>query len=506
MKKYYLILLLCVLQLHFTATAQNANRSRFITDSLDNYINRSLTNWRVPGAAVCIVKDGRIILRKGYGIKELGLATKVDENTLFMIGSNTKAFTATAMAMLQTQNKLSLDDKVTKYLPDFKLENKAATDMVTLRDLLCHRIGFGTFQGDFTYWTSNLTRKDVVERMSHIKAMYPFRSRWGYTNAAFLTAGEVMEKVTGKPWENYIKETLLAPLGMTSTLTLSKDLATSFNKSAAHTLVDGRLAAIPYPQIDNLAPAGSMSSSANDMCKWVLALLANGKVGAKDVMPAAALRATQQPQMLVGGEPDGTFSAYGLGWFLQGYKGHRIIMHTGGVNGFVSSVTLVPDQNLGIVILTNTDQNNLIETLNFDVIDAYLKLPFRNNSDAALTVVKGNQQRDLAREKALRDSTALNLRPALDLNNYTGKYSNDLYGSITIAKGEANDLEVRFEHHPKMYARLQSLGGNRFYATFSDPVFGRAVFPFLVQNNRVVSVQVKVANFIEFGAYDFKRK
>lgn len=501
---------ICLFILLFTQAsvyAQNVNRNRFITDSLDNLINRSLTNWRVPGAAVCIVKDGRIILRRGYGIKELGLATKVDENTLFMIGSNTKAFTATALAMLQAQGKLLLDDKVTKYVQDFKLDNKQAGDMATLRDLLSHRIGFGTFQGDFTYWTSDLSRKQVIEKMSHVKGLYPFRSRWGYTNAAFLTAGEAIESVTKKPWEQYIKETLLAPLGMSSTVALSKDLATSFNKSAAHTMIDGRLAAIKYPQIDNLAPAASMSSSANDMCKWLMALLDNGKVGNREVIPASAIKATRQPQILVGGGEDGGFSAYGLGWFLQGYKGHRVVMHTGGVNGFVSSVTLVPDQNLGIVILTNTDQNNLIETLNYDIIDAYLKQPYRNHGDAALTEAKAGQQRTLQREKALRDSVLLNLRPALAINDYTGKYNNDLYGNLTITKGElGNELEVRFEHHPKMFAKLQPLGGNRFFAVFSDAVFGRTVFPFTVQNNRVVGVQVKVADFIEYTPYEFKKK
>lgn len=505
MKKFFLLFACC--SVCAGVFAQNVNRNKFITDSLDNLINRSLTNWRVPGAAVCIVKDGRIILRKGYGIKELGVATKVDENTLFMIGSNTKAFTATALAMLQAQGKLNLDDKVTKYIPEFKLDNKQVTDMVTLRDLLSHRIGFGTFQGDFTYWTSDLNREQVMEKMNHVKAMYPFRSRWGYTNAAFLTAGEAIERVTKKPWEQYIKETLLAPLGMSSTAVLSKDLSTSFNKSAAHTMIDGRLAAIPYPQIDNLAPAASMSSSANDMCKWLLALLANGKVGPKEVIPSAAIRATRQPQILVGGGEDGGFSAYGLGWFLQGYNGHRVVMHTGGVNGFVSSVTLVPDQNLGIVILTNTDQNNLIETLNLDIIDAYIKQPFRNHGDAELTEAKAQQQRTLQREKAWRDSTLLNLRPALSINDYTGKYSNELYGNITITKGEGvNELDVRFEHHPKMFAKLQPLGGNRFFAIFSDAEFGRAVFPFTVQGNKVVSVQVKVADFIEYTPYEFKKK
>ena len=158
MKKLYLLLIGTII-VTSAANGQNIDRSKFITDSLDNYINRALTNWRIPGAAVCIVKDNKVVMMKGYGIKELGLNNKVDENTLFMIGSNTKAFTATALAILQTQGKLSLDDKVTKYIPEFKLENKFAGEEAIIRDLLCHRIGFRTFQGDFTFYNTDLTRE-----------------------------------------------------------------------------------------------------------------------------------------------------------------------------------------------------------------------------------------------------------------------------------------------------------------------------------------------------------
>src|SRR6202012_2787912 len=283
-----------------SAKAQNADRSKFISDSLDNYINRSLTNWRIPGAAVCIVKDNKVVLMKGYGIKELGLNSKVDENTLFMIGSNTKAFTATALAMLQTQGKLSLDDKVTKYIPTFKLDNKYANEEVDIRDLLCHRIGFKTFQGDFTFYNTDLTRDQVIEKMSLVKAAYPFRTKWGYTNSAFLTAGQIIPVVTGKPWEVFIKENIFAPLGMGNTLAISADIHKSINRTVPHTLVNGQLTPIPYCDLDGLAPAGAISSSVNDMSKWVMALLDNGKVGQRQVIPLAAIQATRQPQDVVG--------------------------------------------------------------------------------------------------------------------------------------------------------------------------------------------------------------
>src|SRR5579872_5736833 len=221
--KKILLLVLAIFICAGQTFAQHTDRSKFIKDSLDYYINRGLTNWRIPGAAVCIVKDGKVVMMKAYGIKELGLANQVDINSLFMICSNTKAFTATALAMLQAQGKLSLDDRVTKYLPQFKLENKLAGEQAIVRDLLCHRLGLQTFQGDFTFYNTNLSRNEVIEKLGLIKAVYPFRTKWGYTNSAFLTAGQIIPIVTGKPWEIYLRENIFAPLGMTNTLALSTD-------------------------------------------------------------------------------------------------------------------------------------------------------------------------------------------------------------------------------------------------------------------------------------------
>jgi len=407
---------------------------------------------------------------------------------------------------LESEHKLSLDDKVTKYMPDFKLDSKPATELVTLRDLLCHRIGFGTFQGDFTYWTSNLTREEVIEKMAHVKALYSFRSKWGYTNAAFLTAGQIITKATDRSWESTVKDRIFAPLGMGSTLALSKDLPGAYNKAAPHTLIDGRLIAIPFCQIDNLAPAGSISSNVSDMSKWVMALLNNGKVGSRQFIPESAVLEPRQAQDIVSDNGTGTTTMYGLGWFLRDYSGHRIVYHTGGVNGYVSSVTLMPDQNLGIVILTNTDQNNVIEALREEILDVYMKKPFHDYSDKYLAQRKVQALKELQAEKKLADSAALHLQPALPIGAYTGKYFSDLYGNMTIDQGGENgELQIRFEHHPKMYALMRPIGGNRFYVTFSDPEFGRAVFPFTVINGRVVSVRVRVADFIEYTPYEFRK-
>jgi CubicO group peptidase (beta-lactamase class C family) len=489
-------------------SAQTDSVPAFVRDSLDIYTARALSDWQIPGIAVCIVKNGKVVMMKGYGVTELGTNNKVDENTLFMIGSNTKAFTATALALLDADKKLSLDDRVTKWIPEFKLDNKLAGEQAIIRDLLCHRIGFRTFQGDFTYWTSNLTRKEVIEKMGHIKAQYDFRTRWGYTNAAFLTAGEIIPKVTGQPWEVFIKEKIFDPLGMTRTLALSKDIPTATNAAKAYTMVDGKLLLIPYGAIDNLAPAGSISSSVNDMSKWVTMQLDNGRFNGQQIIPATAINQTRLPHSILGNGGTmynkGHFALYGLGWFLEEYSGRKIVSHTGGVNGFVTSVTLVPEEKLGIIVFTNTDQNEFYEALKWEIMDAYLGNTYRNYSKVYL-FNSNNQKAVRARtDKQFRDSVSLNLKTELPLTAYTGNYFNDVYGSMKVVL-EQNELRMKFSHHPNMYAKLESLGGNRFYATFTDPEFDKAVFPFHVENGQVKSVTVKVADFVEFNPYEFQK-
>ena len=489
--------------------AQSDSIPSFVRDSLDVYTNRALSEWNIPGIAVAIIKNGKVVVMKGYGLTEAGTNNKVDENTLFEIGSNTKAFTATALAMLDAEKKLSLDDRVTKWIPEFKLDNKLAGEQAIIRDLLCHRLGFQTFQGDFTYWTSNLTRKEVIEKMSHIKAPFEFRTKWGYTNAAFLTAGEIIPKATGKEWEVFLKERIFDPLGMTRTLALSKGLASATNAAKAYTLVDEKLTKIPYADIDNLAPAGSIASSVNDMSKWVMMLLDNGKYNGKDIVPVIAIQQTRLPHSILGNGGSfynkGHFALYGLGWFLEEYSGRKIVSHTGGVNGFVTSVTLIPEEKLGILVFTNTDQNAFYEALKWEIMDAYLGNVYRNYSKVYLMGNKAQRAGRQKSDKQLQDSAALGLTPQLSLNEYIGDYFNDVYGNMSIVR-ENNQLRMKFSHHPNMFAKLESLGGNRFYATFSDPEFSKAIFPFHIENGKVKSVTVKVADFIEYNPYEFVKK
>src|SRR6185369_13284013 len=228
-------------------------------------------------------------------------------------------------------------------------------------------------------------RKEVIEKMSHIKATYPFRTISGYTNAAFLTAGEIIPKATGMQWEDFIKSKIFEPLEMKNTLALSKDFPNAANKCSPYTKAEGKLMKIPFCLIDNLAPAGSISSSVNDLSHWVMMQLDKGIYQGKQVVPASAIDQTRLAHSILGNNPNplfnkAHFSLYGLGWGLEEYEGRLIVSHTGGVNGFVTSVTLLPEEKLGIVVLTNTDQNAFYEALKWEILDAYLKLPYRNYS------------------------------------------------------------------------------------------------------------------------------
>jgi CubicO group peptidase (beta-lactamase class C family) len=423
-----------------------------------------------------------------------------------MIGSNTKAFTATALALLDAEKKLSLDDKVQKWLPDFKLYDPWVAKEAVIRDLLCHRLGFETFQGDFMYFDSDLSTAEVRDKLSKLKPLYSFRSHWGYTNSAFMTAGEIIPKVTGQSWAQFVKERIFMPLGMNNTLALTAEIETSTNRAAAHTVEHGVLKKIPYGRIDNLAPAGSISSSVNDMSKWVMMQLDRGKFDGRQVIPESAIRQTWAPNSILGNGGTlfnrGHFSLYGLGWFLEEYEGRKIISHTGGVNGFVTSVTLIPEERLGILVFTNTDVNGFYEALNWEIRDAYLKLPYRNYNSLMMARQRTRDANEDKEWKLMSDTINMKNATALPLTAFAGKYKHEVYGDMNIELKNGK-LVATFEHHKGRYADLEALGGNRFYAIFNDPLYGRKIWPFTIENGKVRSVTVTVADFVEFTPYEF---
>jgi CubicO group peptidase (beta-lactamase class C family) len=481
----------------------------YVKDSVDKFVNEAMQMWQLPALAVGVVKDGKVIFTKGYGTRAVGKNEKVDENTLFMIASNSKAFTATALCMLETNKQISLEDKIVKFFPDFKLFDEATTQQVTVRDMLCHRIGLKTFQGDFTYWGSKLSRKEIMQKIGLNMPIYDFRTRYGYCNAGFLTAGEVIPKVTGKAWEEFVRDSIVKPLKMSNTLMLSKDALSATNIAIPYTIYEGKLTQLPYNQIDALAPAGSMISSVKDVSNWLLTQLDTGKFEGKQVIAKQAILKTWEGNTIISTRKSATrpmqFSLYGLGWGVQDYAGRKLMEHTGGAEGFVTSTCFLPEEKLGVVVLTNTDQNGAYLSLRYQIVNMMLKLPYKNFNQlygkADMEALKEENER-IAQE---RTKVAQKNKTELPLASYTGTYKHKVYGKIDI-KLEKDRLNIYFEQHPTLIGKLETQGGNNFLCTYSSPTYGIHALPFKVENGKVKSVAVKVNDFIEYDAYIFEKE
>ncbi len=505
MKKIFYIL--SALVISFNVLAQPA----FVKDSLDAFITREMQRWQVPGLAIAIVKDGQVVVQKGYGVKQFDKPeSKVDENTLFQIASNSKAFTGTAVAWLNSEKRLLLDEKVTTYLPYFKLYEPTSTDLCTVRDLLCHRLGTQTFQGDFLNWGSNLTRKQIVEGLARTKPIHPFRYKYGYSNAGFIAAGEVILATTDTTWDDFLLHRFFKPMGMNRTTTTYAGMVNDNNACLPHTLVDGKLVKIPLTNIDNMGASASINSCVGDMKNWLLLQLNNGQLNGKQIIPIDVIAETRKSNMVVNDVnskffKSKHFATYTLGWQMNDYNGRRVIEHSGGANGFVTKTELAPEENLGVIVYTNTDANSLYDALCKQVLEAYMGMPYRNVSELYYANSHKAKEATAAKIKAIKDTIALKNKPALKLNEYCGTYTNSLYGKIEIklVKGK---LQLIFEHHPNNIGNLDFVNENRFLCTYTDVTCGVEPLSFKIENNQVKSATVKVADFIDYLSYEFTKE
>lgn len=479
---------------------------RFVSDSLDNYIERGMKQWQIPGLSISIVKDGKVILQKGYGIREIGKEGKVDENTLFIIASNSKLFTGTSMAKLDVEKKLSLNDKITKYIPWFKLYDSNSTRMVTIKDMLCHRLGTKTFQGDFTFWNSNLPKDSIVWKMRYLKPTGQFRQDYGYCNAAFLVAGQVLQRVTGQTWESYVQDNVLTPLGMSNTYMNTAGLAQRNNVAVPHNNLYTSLVKIPFDNVDNLGPATSMVSNVKDLTKWLLLQLDSGRYEGKRILPWDVLQKTRDISILTGSRKSTVypthFRGYGLGVYATDYNGKQVYWHTGGAFGHVTNVCFVPEENLGITILTNNDNQNFFEALRYQLLDAYLGVPYTDRSKFQWGFyIQGKKDAD-NQLAALKKRVDKKNTPEIPLDYFTGDYFNTVYGKITISKND-DKLICRFQHHPELVGSLEYMDNNEFRVTYSNIGYGIYPARFSLKAGKPVAVEVQVNDFIETDNYLF---
>jgi CubicO group peptidase (beta-lactamase class C family) len=450
---------------------------------LDAYVANSMKTFDVPGMAVAIVKDGKVVVAKGYGVRKLGDPTPVDDRTMFAIGSNTKAFTTAALAGLVDAGKLSWDDPVYQRLPGFVMYDSYVSHEMTIRDLLTHRSGMGLGEGDLLFWPqSTFTREEIIYKLRFMKPASSFRSRFAYDNLLYMTAGQIIPAVTGTTWDDYIPQHIFAPLGMNNSNVSTAAFKPGDNYAFPHSRVEGKLQVIHFEVLDNAGPAGAINSCATDMAKWVLLQLNHGKfldpagqdkVGRLFSEQQSKEMWTAQTILPIGNPPPplaglkSNFADYALGWGLRDYHGRKLVGHTGGVGGFVSRVMLVPEENLGVVILTNAEEGGAFDSILFHVLDHYFNLP-PTDWIAAYKSLKDVQEQTAAETmKKAEGARAADSKPSLPLEKYAGTYTDAWYGPITIKK-EGPGLVMTFDHTPTMIGDLQHWQYDTFKAHWRD--------------------------------------
>jgi CubicO group peptidase (beta-lactamase class C family) len=446
---------------------------------LDAYVARALQTYGVPGIAIAIVKDGKVELQKGYGVRKVGDPAPVDANTLFGIGSNTKAFTAAALATLVDAGKLSWDDPVYQRLKGFEMYDPYVSKEMRIRDLLCHRSGLGVGEGDLMLWPRNTyTRDDIVYRVRFLKPVSSFRTRFAYNNLMFIAAGQVVAEVSGESWDDYLREKLFVPLGMKDTNTTMDAYRPGANWALPHKEIDGKPQVIPFVNLDNAGPAGSINSSVTDMSRWLLVQLGHGKIPGTDTYLFSEKSSAEMwaQQSIFPADEDGLdnlpavrthFSGYGMGWFLRDYKGRKLVGHPGGVGGFVTRVMLVPEENLGVVILTNAEEIYAYEAILFHILDSYLGGPTQDYI-ASFKALEDKQHKDAddTMEKA-QQGRAANSMPSLPIDKYAGDFSDPWYGKVTI-RAENGVLVLRLPLTKTGTADLQHWQYDTFKAHWRD--------------------------------------
>lgn len=496
-----------VFLLTFIIKLSVAQTPSFITDSLDKYIERGMQQWQIPGLAIAIVKDGKVLLQKGYGVRDMNKKDKVDENTLFIIASNSKLFTGTALAKLDYEKKLSLDDKVIKYIPWFKLYDSNSTALVTVRDVLSHRLGTKTFQGDFVFWDSDLPKDSIVWKMRYLKPSQIFRQDYGYCNSGFLVAGQVLQKVTGQTWENYTQENILKPLGMSNTYMFTEGLNQRNNVASPHNNLFSTLIVIPFDHVDNLGPATSMVSNVKDLSKWLMMQLDSGRYEGRKILPWEVLQKTRDANIIISNRKSpfypSHYRTYGLGLLSTDYNGRQVFWHTGGAFGHVTNVCFVPEKKLGITILTNNDNQNFFEALRYQILDAYLGVPYVDRSKFQIGFFMKNKAQKDIQLKTMTDRMAVKNITPIKLEDYTGDYYNTIYGKISIAKTDKNMLTCRFQHHPGLVGYMEYMDNNEFRITYSNIGYGIYPAKFTVRNGKAVSVEISVNEFVDYDSYLF---
>ncbi len=444
---------------------------------LDELVQNTLKTFAVPGMSVGIIKDGKVIYSKGFGVRSLTTGQPMDDNTLVGIASNSKGFTCTALAILADEGKLNWDDKVSQYIPEFQMYDPYVSQNVTIKDLVTHRAGLGLGQGDLMFFPEggSLTVNDIIHNVRYLKPENPFRTTLDYNNIMFIVAGEVIHRVSGLNWAEFIEQRIMKPVGMMSSYGSYNRAKAVANKIDAHAPVDGKAIAVPHDWNETGNAAGGIMSNIKDMTTWAEFLLNNftTKDGKKLVSDknAQQLWSLQIPSAVAAKNPyDTNFYGYGMGWFLSDVKGHKQIQHTGGLIGTVTQFTLIPDMKLGIVVLTNQQSGAAFNTITNTVKDSYLGIADRNWLKTYGDRVKKTEEIfDRQKKEAYAKSEAFrkdkNLQPKAE--QFAGTYTDKWFGDVEIVQ-QGNTCRIACKNSPRLKGELLPYSNNSFIIKWDD--------------------------------------
>lgn len=445
--------------------------------ALDRIVEKAMKTFEVPGLSIAIVKDGKVLLTKGYGVRDLKENLPVDSQTLFSIASNSKLFTAIALGILVDEGKILWNSPVTEFIPWFQMFDPYVTREITVKDILSHRCGLGLGAGDLLWWpSSNYSRDEIIKRIKFIPPSSSFRSAYAYNNLMFLVAGKVIESVSGMSWEDFITERIFKPVGMKRSSAKVSDLKNRDNIATPHAKVNGILKEVQPFLNDNINPAGGIISCAEDMARWMIVMLKEGKLDKdkrllseknyREITTIATPRPIADPPQEIS-ELKPNFSGYGLGIGIRDYRGMKILQHTGGLPGFLSQVTMIPSLKLGISILTNQESSEAYNSITYFIVDYYLSAP---SKDWIASFLKYKQRQEASvkdEEKKAEEKRDKTSRPSLPLQNYAGLYRDDWYGDVEIIwTGEK--LRIKFSHTPSLAGELEHWQYDTFIAKWDE--------------------------------------
>lgn len=480
------------------------------TKDIEALVEKAQKQWNVPGLAVAVVKDGKVVLSKGFGVIEEGEKGKVNNATLFAIASNTKGFVSSALAKLVSEGQLNWNDKVKTYLPYFELYDPYVSSDITIRDLFSHRAGLGTFSGDAIWYKSELPAEEIVKLAKHVPQAYPFRAGYGYSNLMFITAGEVIKAITGEPWDEYVKENFFQPLGMERSITSTTQITAKGNAATPHKTQLDKNMPIEWTNWDNMSAAGAIISTSDDMAQWMMMHLKNGIINGDTLLAPEQQNnlwtlhnnytLSENSKETI---PGRHFTGYGLGFGLQDYFGRMFVSHGGGYDGMYSRLAMMPDEKLGVVVLTNS-MSGISTPLTYAIFNLFIK---EDQQDWIANFYEA--QKEDERILKLKKNRLTGTNPDLELSEYAGNYYADIYGNFSV-KQEGEQLRLYFSHSPELSATLTHWHNNTWQIEWDNTHawfdFGLLTFH-LNDSLEVTGMKMNVPNSdIFFDEYEIVKK